>query len=185
MNKTFIFFTGAVTICASLFYSSFHAQTPSATATPAPLNQEIAALKAEIETIKGKLPDQAHAMKDVGYHFTNLWFAAQKENWPLAKFYLAETRAHLKWAVRIIPERKTSQGNLDLRPMLEGLDKTSFAAVEKPLNDRDHAGFTQAYTAAATACNSCHIASEKPFLKIIIPEKPEVEIIDFNPEKSQ
>src|SRR6266568_2288679 len=33
-------------------------------------------------------PDQSHAMVDVGYHFANLWFAADKGNWPLAKYYL-------------------------------------------------------------------------------------------------
>ena len=67
---------------------------------PAP-NADIAALKAEIERLKGMVPDQSHAMKDVAYHFTNLWFAGQKQNWPLADFYLSETRSHLHWAVRI------------------------------------------------------------------------------------
>ena len=33
-------------------------------------------------TNNGLLPDQSHAMVDVGYHFANLWFAADKENWP-------------------------------------------------------------------------------------------------------
>ena len=58
---------------------------------------------AEIEAIKGKLPDQAHAMQDVGYHFSNLWFAGKQKHWELANFYWAETRSHLHWAVRIIP----------------------------------------------------------------------------------
>ena len=34
------------------------------------------------------MPDQSHAMKDVAYHFTNLWFAGQKQNWPLARVLL-------------------------------------------------------------------------------------------------
>ena len=41
---------------------------------------EVAQLRAEIERLKGLVPDQAHAMKDVGYHFANLWFAGQKAN---------------------------------------------------------------------------------------------------------
>src|SRR5436189_290814 len=88
------------------------AQTPAA---PTDRDADIAALKAEIETLKGKVPDQSHAMKDVAYHFTNLWFAGQKQNWPLAKFYCDETRAHLKWAVRIIPVRKVNGADFDLR----------------------------------------------------------------------
>ena len=49
------------------------------------------------------VPDQSHAMADVSYHFSNLWFAGQGEDWPLAQFYADETRSHLRWAVRIIP----------------------------------------------------------------------------------
>ena len=77
---------------------------------------EIAGLNAEIEQLKGWTPDQSHVMKDVGYHFANLSFAGQQQNWPLATFYLTEMRSHLKWAVRIIPVRQTQPGEADLRP---------------------------------------------------------------------
>jgi hypothetical protein len=42
---------------------------------------EIAKLKAEIDELKDRLPSQSHAMMDVGYHFSNLWFAGQGKNW--------------------------------------------------------------------------------------------------------
>ena len=45
-------------------------------------------LHLEIEAIKGKLPDQSHAMQDVGYHFSNLWFAGQNHHWEAMKRYL-------------------------------------------------------------------------------------------------
>src|SRR5689334_6102151 len=80
-------------------------EKPAVAQTDKPI-ADVAALAKELETIKGKLPDQAHAMQDVGYHFSNLWFAGKKENWDLATFYLNETRSHLRWAVRIIPKRK-------------------------------------------------------------------------------
>src|SRR2546427_13015736 len=64
---------------------------PAATADQA---AEIARLKDEIERLKGMLPDQSPVMKDVAYHFSNLWFAGQAQNWPLAGFYLNETRSH-------------------------------------------------------------------------------------------
>ncbi len=34
------------------------------------------AARAQETAVEGLLPDQAHAMADVGYHFANLWFAA-------------------------------------------------------------------------------------------------------------
>ena len=51
---------------------------------------EVARLKDEIERLKALMPDQSHVMKDVAYHFSNLWFAGQAQNWPLAGFYLNE-----------------------------------------------------------------------------------------------
>src|SRR5580704_14909938 len=81
---------------------------------------EIALLKAEIQAIKDRLPDQAHAMQDVANQFTNVWFAREQANWDLANFYLGETRSHLRWAVRIIPNRKDINGkNVDLVAILQ------------------------------------------------------------------
>jgi hypothetical protein len=142
---------------------------------------ELAALKKEVEVLKGKVPDQSHAMKDVDYHFTNLWFAGQKQNWPLAKFYCDETRAHLKWAVRIIPIRKVKGGEIDLRAMLDGLDQSLFAALGKTIEAKNGDDFVKAYRQALDGCYSCHAAAEKPFLRLKIPEQPEARIIEFAP----
>jgi len=153
---------------------------PPASAPPATDGaKELAALRAEVETLKAKACDQSHVMKDVAYHFGNLWFAGEKQNWPLAKFYCDETRAHLKWAVRVIPVRKISTGDVDLRVLLEGLDQTAFAAVQEAINSRDSAKFSTAYQAATAACTSCHVASEKPFLRVRVPEQPEARVVDF------
>ena len=71
-------------------------------------------------------------MADVGYHFANLWVAADKQNWPLANYYLGETRSHLKWAVRIHAVRKTSTGaEVDLNGILEAVDNSFLAEVEQ------------------------------------------------------
>jgi hypothetical protein len=174
----FVLVTGVVALGGAT-----RAQNQAPTSPPAAAGSggEIAALKKEIEVLKGKAPDQSHAMKDVAYHFTNLWFAGQKQNWPLAKFYCDETRSHLKWAVRIIPVRKVKGGELDLRVMLEGLDQSVFAAVSKAIEAKDPAGFSQAYRQALEGCYGCHAAAEKPFLRLKIPEQPEARIIDFAP----
>ena len=138
-------------------------------------------LATELAAIKGKLPDQSHAMKDVGYHFANLWFAGQKQNWPLARFYLDETRSHLRWAVRIIPVRKTKAGDLELKGILDAVDNTFLSALEKTIEDRDGATFTVAYKRTIEGCFSCHKAAEKPYLRLQIPDRPEAPIINFDP----
>ena len=62
--------------------------TPAPAAAAGASAEEIAALKAEIETLKGKAPSASVAMADVGYHFSNLWFAGRAGNWPLADLLL-------------------------------------------------------------------------------------------------
>src|SRR5437660_673639 len=38
------------------------------------------ALRAEVARLKANAPSQSHTMSDVGYHWTNLWFAGEKKN---------------------------------------------------------------------------------------------------------
>ena len=149
---------------------------------PTDPTNEVTALRAEIELLKGKVPDQSHAMKDVGYHFANLWFAGQKKNWPLAKFYLDETRSHLKWAVRIIPVRKTKAGDVDLRGILEAVDNTLLSELQQAIEKQDARKFGESYRQTIVGCYSCHKASEKPYLRPQIPEQSETRIINFDPQ---
>jgi hypothetical protein len=142
---------------------------------------EVAALRAEVERLKGLVPDQAHAMQDVGYHFANLWFAGEKKNWPLAEFYLGETRSHLKWAVRIRPVRQTKAGNLDLNGILEAVDNTMLAAVKDAIDKKDNEKFAIAYRRSIEGCYSCHKASEKPFIRQQVPAALTEHIINFDP----
>jgi len=166
------------------------ANSPVASAAEAPklaptaeTSPEVTALKAEIERLKGMVPDQAHAMKDVAYHFTNLWFAAQHKNWPLAEFYWAETRSHLHWAVRIIPVRKDPQGNdIRLADILDSIEKTVLEEVHQSIREQNGAQFPEAYKQMLESCYGCHVTAGKPFLRLQIPQQPEVSIMRFEPE---
>ena len=142
---------------------------------------ELAKLRSELEQLRGRLPSQSHAMMDVGYHFANLWFAGQSKNWPLAQFYLDETRSHLRWAVRIVPVRRTSGGEIDLRGLLEAVDQAGLAEIGTAIVGRDDGAFTAAYRQTLVGCYTCHKAADKPYLRPRIPEQPEARIINFDP----
>jgi hypothetical protein len=136
----------------------------------------------ELNSIEERLSDQSHAMVDVGYHFANLWFAADKQNWPLAGYYLSETRQHLKWAVRMHPVRKTKAGaEVDLNGLLNAVDTGFLAQVGKTIENKDAAGFQTAYRQTLEGCYSCHQACEKPFLRPQVPISPSVSILSFDP----
>lgn len=143
---------------------------------------DAAALAAELEVIKGKLPDQAHAMQDVGYHFSNLWFAGDKEHWDLAQFYWNETRSHLRWAVRIIPIRKDNAGKeIKLADILQAVENTPLKQLEDAIKAKEKPAFQQAYRATLEGCYACHKASDKPYLRPQVPQTPETPIINFDP----
>jgi hypothetical protein len=148
-----------------------------ATPTPAVTNAQ-----PDMSAIGGLLPDQAHAMTDVGYHFANLWFAAEKENWPLAKYYLDETRSHLNWAVRIHPVRTTpSGGQVNLKGILQAIDNTFLTAMDSAITNQDTPKFQTAYRQTMDGCYACHQACQKTFLRPQIPSAPSATIIDLDP----
>jgi len=143
---------------------------------------EIAALKAEIQAIKDRLPDQAHAMQDVANQFTNVWFAHAKQHWELANFYLGETRSHLRWAVRIIPKRKDNAGHdVDLVSILQAFENGPLKQVEEAIKTKNDERFVAAYKFSLENCYACHKAADKPYLHPQIPTGPAVQIINFDP----
>lgn len=153
---------------------------PQAAIAPAPA---AATLQSEVDRLKGMVPDQSHAMADVGYHFANLWFAGDRKNWPLAKFCFDETRSHLRWAVRIIPVRKSPTGeDLDMKSLLDAVDTGLLAEVGKTIDASDHERFVTAYRQALEGCYSCHKAAGKPYLRPQVPPAPAAPILNFDPE---
>jgi hypothetical protein len=149
---------------------------------PASAESEITSIKAEIQAAKDRLPDQAHAMQDVANQFANLWFAAGKQNWDLAKFYLGETRSHLRWAVRIIPKRKDNAGReVDLVSILKGMENGPLAQLEAVIKAKNYEQFTAAYRFTMENCYACHKAADKPYLRPQIPTSPATQIINFDP----
>jgi len=141
---------------------------------------DVAALKAEVERLKSIVPGQATAMTQVAYNFSNLWFAVESQNWPLAQFYLNETRVRLRWAVRITPVRRISSGELSLQPILDDIEAASLAKLREIVEGKDTAAFASAYDAMLGACYGCHVASEKPYLRLTRPERPAEPLIDFS-----
>jgi hypothetical protein len=156
-----------------------HAADPGAPAAQGKPD-DVAALRAEVDRLKGMVPDQSHAMADVSYHYSNLWFAAREGNWPLAQFYAGEVQSHLHWAVRIIPVRKNNKGQeIRLTEILTPIEATNLKAVQDAVAAQDGPKFEQAYRNMLDSCYACHLAADKPYLKLRIPERPETPIVDF------
>jgi hypothetical protein len=147
---------------------------------PTPPPEDVAALKADFARLKEMVTDQSHVMSDVGYHYSNLWFAGQNEDWPLAQFYFDETHSHLRWAVRVIPVRKDNAGReVDLRAILQALEQTSLKDLDAAIKSKDKAKFTQTYKVQMENCMACHRAASKEYLRLHLPQRADANMIDF------
>ena len=142
--------------------------------------EEIVMLKAEVERLKSIMPAQAVAMTQVAYNFCNLWFAVQEENWPLAQFYWNETRVRARWAIRVSPTRRLPSGEVAMQPFLEAFEEPYLAALGEIIADKNSQEFALAYDDVLEACYSCHVASEKPYLRLSRPEREAEVLIDFS-----
>jgi cytochrome c553 len=164
----------AAAAAASVISVQLSAQTPAPSASdPA----------AEIATLKTLVPDQAHVMADVGWHFTNAWFAGKARNWPLAKFFVDETRSHIAWAIRVKPVRKAADGHdIPMQTHADAVSNGPLTELKAAADKQDSTAFEKAYRATLTACYACHTMSEKPYLRLRIPERPATEIIEFSPQ---
>jgi hypothetical protein len=167
----------ALLVCAVLASGARGDKLHAQAADTAPT--DINALKAQMDALQRQLPDQAHAMSDVDYHFSSLWFAAQNGNWPLADVYLGETRSHLIRAVRLRPVPKLSTGaDLDLAPILLGVQLSGLADLKGAVDKHDAHAFELAYRGMMSQCYGCHVAAEKPYLRVRAPETPGAHMID-------
>lgn len=141
-------------------------------------------LEQTLQEIRGQLPSQSHTMADVAYQFSNLWFAGQAENWPLAEFLLSETKSHLRWAVRVRPVRPLSNGGkLDVGAMLSAVEQGSLKELTESVQAKDRARFVTAYKQQLASCYDCHVAAGKPYLRLHLPERPAETLLEFDPAK--
>ena len=142
---------------------------------------DLNALPSDVAKLKANAPSQSHTMSDVGYHWTNLWFAGEKKNWPLAMFYFEEARSHILWTIRLRPVRKGPDGNdVNLVPIFESIDTSAFKMVADAIQAQNAAAFAAAYRVTLESCYACHKASGKPYLRPQVPTEPAQSIINFD-----
>lgn len=141
----------------------------------------LTSLRADVARLKANAPSQSHTMSDVGSHWTDLWFAAEKKNWPLAMFHFEEARAHIVWTIRLRPVRKAADGSdVNLPPIFESIDTSAFKSVTDAIQAQNSTAFTAAYREALAGCYGCHKASGKPYLRPQIPTAPAQTIINVD-----
>ena len=99
-------------------------------------------LPQEVATLKQLIPTNSTIMMDVQWHWTNLWWAGKRRNWPLAQYYFNESRGHIQQLVRKNPTIRNQVDNTDveLQGIFDGIDTSSLAMVKDSIAKKDVSG---------------------------------------------
>jgi hypothetical protein len=148
---------------------------------PAPLTMD--QLPAEVAQLKALVPSNSHIMMDVQFHWTNLWWAGKKKNWPLAQYYFNETRGHIQWLIRKSPVMKSQldQKDVDIAAIFDGVDTSSLAAVKTAIEHKDSGEFASTYKTMLESCYACHKSVGRPYLRPMIPTLQTQAILNMDP----
>lgn len=99
------------------------------------------------------------AMAEVGYRFSELYWAGQDKNWEFAKYHLEKIRTAIKNGIERRPKR--AQSAQMIYPSLDALEKT--------LGLKDSAQFRSGIENLKNTCNACHSAEKVPFVQVEFP----------------
>jgi hypothetical protein len=139
-------------------------------------------LPAEVAQLKALAPSNSHIMMDVQFHWTNLWFAGRKKNWPLAQYFFNESRGHIQWLIRKSPMVRGPDGkDVDISGIFDGIDTSSLAAVKTAIEKQDSAQFAAAYKTMLESCYACHKSAGRPYLRPMIPQTSVMPLLNFDP----
>ena len=151
----------------------------AAAAPPKPMTP--AEMQAEIERLKTLVPSYSHPMQDVAINWASLWFAAQRKNWPLARYFYNEARSHIAWTVRINPNDKVNGEIVDLKSIYDAIDTSSLMMVREAIEKQSSTQFVSAYKTMLESCYSCHKAAGKPMIRPQIPTAPVLTMVNTDP----
>lgn len=121
-------------------------------------------------------PGLGTVMIEYGTRFDNLWFAAQKGNWNMAKYQTVEMTEIQEVAEITRPARKAP---------LKAYEDAYLTPLLKAIDAKDLTAFTTAYDNAIAGCNVCHAGSSSKdfptykFVKITRPTAPNFNNVDW------
>jgi hypothetical protein len=151
-------------------------------AAPPPTLESLAA---DVAQLKAITPSNSHIMMDVQFHWTNLWFAAQKKDWAFAQYQFNEMRGHIIWLTRKSPIIRAQDGtDVDIKSIFDGVDTSSLADVKAAIEKKDSVRFAATYKTMIESCYSCHKAVGRPYLRPMIPTAPAMTVINLDPNAS-
>jgi len=127
-------------------------------------------LQREVRELKAAMPKFGIPMREVGERFQNMYFAAQGENWGLARYMSRSMNAAMS------PTRMTQ---VYLFPFWEHFYGNYFKPVNNAIDAQDSKAFEREVLAVIDKCNSCHHEMGFGFVKVRKPVVPATQLLDL------
>jgi len=142
----------AVVLVASLAVNLAILLGPSRHLTPAPALADVTESGEELSMYMAQMQRLTH----------KLGLAIDAGNKDLATFYLGE----MGETADVIERRFPMYDNFQIGALVKAMLRPSLAPVAVALEGGDMAAASTAYEGALTSCNSCHIATQRTFIKV-------------------
>jgi hypothetical protein len=114
----------------------------------------------KFDTVAKHLRGFDMAMVETGYRYTELYWAAQDDNWGYADYQIKKIRTAVENGLERRPKRAASA---------ETFLKVMLPAVEEALTRRDASLLREPIEALRSTCNACHQAEKVEFVRVGVP----------------
>ena len=125
------------------------------------------------------MPGLGEFMQAIQNHHAKLWLAAKARNWALAEYQLSEMKEVLDEVRELVPNYK----NVPVGQMVDAIATGPIAEMEKAVEEKKFSKFAATYDKLTEACNSCHMAASRGFIKIRRPARSTFDNQDFRPAR--
>ena len=106
-----------------------------------------------------------------------LSFAAEVENWDLAKYEVAQVRESLGAAARFYPEYE----NVPQAKLIYEVSNPALTAIDKAIAEKNRLVFKASFNDLTNSCNSCHRQTNHGFIVIRVPTRSPFSNQEFGP----
>ncbi|MCI4680264.1 hypothetical protein K9U39_03660 [Rhodoblastus acidophilus] len=110
-------------------------------------------------------PGLSDIMSGAQWRHLKLGYAGEVKNWPLAAFEAAQMRNNFVKAAQYFPEFE----KVPVAKLIKQFSEPALDEVDAAIKARNATAFLQSFGRLTEACNSCHKAAAKGFIKIRVP----------------
>ncbi len=96
-----------------------------------------------------------------------LYFAAKKQNWELADFYLEELEETVE---KVIKANKMEDG-INVSSQMREMLYPKIKDLQEKLKSKAYSEFDKSYNAMLMNCNGCHMLTKHGFIKVQVPRQ--------------